>query len=101
MADAAICAWDAKYTFDFWRPVTAIAFAEPQLNWMSFIGLFFVLVVLFFPRGVLGVIRRKAGSRRGSSSWWRPPVSGFGSFASTFPCFPKPTRFAVRSRSIR
>jgi hypothetical protein len=34
MADAAICAWDAKYTFDFWRPVTAIAFAEPQLNWM-------------------------------------------------------------------
>jgi hypothetical protein len=37
MADAAICAWDAKYTFDFWRPVTAIAFAEPQLDWMSFI----------------------------------------------------------------
>jgi hypothetical protein len=37
MADAAICAWDAKYTFNFWRPVTAIAVAEPQLNWMSFI----------------------------------------------------------------
>jgi membrane-associated phospholipid phosphatase len=37
MADAAICAWDAKYTYHFWRPVTAIAFAEPQLNWMSFI----------------------------------------------------------------
>jgi len=37
MADAAICAWDAKYTFHFWRPVTAINFAEPQLNWMSFI----------------------------------------------------------------
>jgi PAP2 superfamily len=37
MADAAICAWDAKYTFDFWRPVTAIAFVEPELNWMSFI----------------------------------------------------------------
>jgi hypothetical protein len=37
MADSAICAWDAKYTFDFWRPVTAIAFAEPELNWMSFI----------------------------------------------------------------
>src|ERR1700736_962124 len=30
--------------------------------WMSFIGLFFVLVVLFFPRGVLGIIRRKAAS---------------------------------------
>jgi hypothetical protein len=37
MADAAICAWDAKYMFHFWRPVTAIAFAEPELNWMSFI----------------------------------------------------------------
>jgi hypothetical protein len=37
MADAAICSWDAKYTFYFWRPVTAIAFAEPQLNWMSLI----------------------------------------------------------------
>jgi PAP2 superfamily len=37
IADAAICSWDAKYTFNFWRPVTAIAFAEPQLNWMSFI----------------------------------------------------------------
>jgi hypothetical protein len=24
LADAAICAWDAKYFYDFWRPVTAI-----------------------------------------------------------------------------
>jgi len=37
MADAAICAWDAKYTFHFWRPVTAINYLEPELNWMSFI----------------------------------------------------------------
>jgi len=37
MADAAICAWDAKYTFHFWRPVTAIAVAEPEQNWASFI----------------------------------------------------------------
>jgi branched-chain amino acid transport system permease protein len=29
-------------------------------NWMSFIGLSFVLVVLFFPRGVLGIIQRRA-----------------------------------------
>jgi branched-chain amino acid transport system permease protein len=28
-------------------------------NWMSFVGAFFVLVVLFFPRGVLGVVRRR------------------------------------------
>jgi len=31
-------------------------------NWMSFIGLLFVLVVLFFPRGVLGMLRRKANA---------------------------------------
>ena len=29
------------------------------VNWMSFVGMLFVLVVLFFPRGLLGVIRRK------------------------------------------
>ncbi|HTP24194.1 MAG TPA: branched-chain amino acid ABC transporter permease [Anaeromyxobacteraceae bacterium] len=28
-------------------------------NWMSFVGLAFVLVVLFFPRGVLGIVRRR------------------------------------------
>jgi branched-chain amino acid transport system permease protein len=28
-------------------------------NWMFFIGIFFVLIVLFFPRGVLGIIRRR------------------------------------------
>ena len=31
-------------------------------NWMSFVGLFFVLVVLFFPRGVLGLIGRRTAS---------------------------------------
>ena len=52
----------------FWGPLIGAAIfivlqdyvsSETQ-NWMSFIGLFFVLVVLFFPRGVLGIIRRKA-----------------------------------------
>src|SRR5437773_8164581 len=46
MADAAICAWDAKYAFNFWRPVTAIRSAdfdgnpdtEPDPNWRSFIA---------------------------------------------------------------
>ena len=28
-------------------------------NWMSFIGLLFVVVVLFFPTGVLGILRRR------------------------------------------
>jgi hypothetical protein len=45
MADAAICAWDAKYTYDFWRPVTAIGSGDTDGNpataadpaWRSFI----------------------------------------------------------------
>src|SRR5262249_39646162 len=32
MADAAICAWDAKYTYDFWRPVTAIRNGDTDGN---------------------------------------------------------------------
>jgi branched-chain amino acid transport system permease protein len=50
----------------FWGPlVGAVVFVVLQNyvstvteNWMSFIGLFFVLVVLFFPNGVLGFLRR-------------------------------------------
>jgi branched-chain amino acid transport system permease protein len=51
----------------FWGPLIGAAMfvvlqdyvSSQTANWMSFIGLFFVLVVLFFPRGVLGVIGRK------------------------------------------
>ena len=54
----------------FWGPLIGAAIfvvlqdyvSSDTENWMSFIGLFFVLIVLFFPRGVLGIIRRKAGS---------------------------------------
>ena len=28
------------------------------VNWMSFVGLLFILVVLFFPRGLLGFFQR-------------------------------------------
>ena len=46
MADAAICAWDAKYAFNFWRPVTAIRHGDSDGNpntvadatWSSFIA---------------------------------------------------------------
>jgi branched-chain amino acid transport system permease protein len=31
-------------------------------NWMSFVGLLFVVVVLFFPTGVLGILRRRSAS---------------------------------------
>jgi branched-chain amino acid transport system permease protein len=51
----------------FWGPLVGAAIfvvledylSSHTQNWMSFVGLFFVLVVLFFPRGVLGIIRRK------------------------------------------
>jgi len=51
----------------FWGPLIGAAIfivledyiSSRTENWESFIGLFFVLVVLFFPRGVLGMIRRK------------------------------------------
>jgi branched-chain amino acid transport system permease protein len=54
----------------FWGPLIGAAIfvllqdyvSSHTENWMSFIGLFFVLIVLFFPRGVLGIIRRKSTS---------------------------------------
>ena len=52
----------------FWGPLLGAAIfvvlqdylSSQTENWMSFLGLFFVLVVLFFPRGILGMMRRKA-----------------------------------------
>lgn len=54
----------------FWGPLIGAAIfvvlqdyvSSQTENWMSFIGLFFVLIVLFFPRGVLGMLRRKVAS---------------------------------------
>jgi len=54
----------------FWGPLVGAAifvvlqdYVSTQTeNWMSFVGLFFVLVVMFFPRGVLGILRRKTAS---------------------------------------
>ncbi|HXX25713.1 MAG TPA: branched-chain amino acid ABC transporter permease [Pseudolabrys sp.] len=54
----------------FWGPLIGAAIyvvlqdylSSQTENWQSFIGLFFVLIVLFFPRGVLGFIRRKVAS---------------------------------------
>jgi len=51
----------------FWGPLIGAAIfvvledyiSSQTQNWMSFIGLFFVLIVLFFPRGVLGMLRRR------------------------------------------
>jgi branched-chain amino acid transport system permease protein len=54
----------------FWGPLIGAAIfvalqdyvSSQTENWMSFIGLFFVLVVLFFPRGILGYFRRRTAS---------------------------------------
>jgi branched-chain amino acid transport system permease protein len=69
--------WDMSGTFvimvvlggmrSFWGPLIGAAIyivlqdyiSSHTENWMSFIGLFFVIIVLFFPRGVLGIIKRK------------------------------------------
>jgi hypothetical protein len=45
MADSYVAGWDAKFHYDFWRPVTAIAAADrdgnadtaPELGWASFL----------------------------------------------------------------
>jgi branched-chain amino acid transport system permease protein len=54
----------------FWGPLIGAAIfvvlqdyvSSHTQNWMSVIGLFFVLVVTFFPRGVLGIVKRKVAS---------------------------------------
>jgi len=54
----------------FWGPLLGAAvfvvlqdtISSMTVNWMSFIGVLFVLVVMFFPRGLLGVLRRRSES---------------------------------------
>jgi branched-chain amino acid transport system permease protein len=53
----------------FWGPLVGAALfvvlqdyiSSMTTNWMSFVGLIFVLVVLFFPRGLLGIFQRSTG----------------------------------------
>ena len=79
-ADPHALRWDQSGVFvimavlggmrSFWGPLVGAAIyvvlqdylSTMTQNWMSFIGLFFILVVLFFPRGVLGIIRRRVAS---------------------------------------
>jgi len=52
----------------FWGPLFGAAvfvvvqdyLSSITVNWMSFVGLLFVMVVLFFPRGLLGFVRYRA-----------------------------------------
>jgi branched-chain amino acid transport system permease protein len=51
----------------FWGPLLGAAvfvilqdyLSSITINWMSFVGMLFIAVVLFFPRGLLGFIQRK------------------------------------------
>jgi branched-chain amino acid transport system permease protein len=51
----------------FWGPLVGAAIfvvlqdyvSSHTENWMSVIGVFFILIVLFFPRGALGMLKRK------------------------------------------
>jgi branched-chain amino acid transport system permease protein len=54
----------------FWGPLLGAAvfvvlqdyISSMTVNWMSFIGLIFVLVVLFFPRGLLGMLQKRSAA---------------------------------------
>jgi branched-chain amino acid transport system permease protein len=54
----------------FWGPLLGATFfvalqdylSSMTQNWMSLIGVLFVLVVLFFPRGILGFVRRRSAA---------------------------------------
>ena len=54
----------------FWGPLLGAAIfivlrdyiSSHTENWMSFVGMIFVIVVMFFPRGLLGMIRRRLTS---------------------------------------
>ena len=53
---------------NFWGPLLGAAvfvvlqdyLSSITINWMSFVGMLFVAVVLFFPRGLMGFIRQTA-----------------------------------------
>jgi branched-chain amino acid transport system permease protein len=54
----------------FWGPLLGAAvfvmlqdyISSMTVNWMSFVGVIFILVVLFFPRGLLGMMRRRVAA---------------------------------------
>jgi branched-chain amino acid transport system permease protein len=60
----------------FWGPLIGAAvfvvlqdyLSSVTTNWMSFVGLLFVLVVLFFPRGLLGFVRSRGPQRDAAAS---------------------------------
>ena len=106
---------------NFWGPLLGAAvfvvlqdyLSSVTVNWMSFVGVLFVLVVLFFPRGLLGFIERKsqhefgAGAKRRARlrrsrapRSWKSSTSESGSAAwSRSTTFRSPSRAANCARS--
>jgi branched-chain amino acid transport system permease protein len=60
----------------FWGPLLGAAvfvvlqdyLSSVTTNWMSFVGVLFILVVLFFPRGLLGFVRNRGLQRDPAAS---------------------------------
>jgi branched-chain amino acid transport system permease protein len=56
------------------RGLGATVFAESEIlqrlseRWLLYFGILFILVVFFFPRGVLGTVRERVGGRRGGAA---------------------------------
>lgn len=56
---------------NFWGPLLGAAvfvtlqdyISSMTVNWMSWIGIIFVAIVLFFPNGVLGLLRRRSATK--------------------------------------
>jgi branched-chain amino acid transport system permease protein len=54
----------------FWGPLVGAAIyvvlqdyiSSMTVNWMSFVGLMFVMVVMFFPSGILGMLKRRVST---------------------------------------
>src|SRR6202158_6013388 len=81
----------------FWGPLLGAAvfvvlqdyLSSITVNWMSFVGMLFVAIVLFFPRGLLGFIQRRSDSSACSKS---------GTSASASAVWPRCATYRSRSR---
>ena len=94
---------------NFWGPLLGAAvfvvlqdyLSSITVNWMSFVGMLFVAVVLFFPRGLLGFLQRGARHERARDRQrhqaLRQPRRGARRVARTSPrasCAPSSARTA-------
>ncbi len=87
MADAAICAWDAKYHYNFWRPVTAIRQGDtdgnpattPDPEWIS------LIITPPFPDYISGHSTFSGAAAAVLSLFYRTPRISFTTTSDTLP----------------